>query len=154
MEDEEFKKKVEAKNGLENYCYSTKNTLGDEKLKDKLSDDDKSKAESAINDALAWLESNQLAEKEEFEQAEGGRGHLHAHHAVALLPGRRRRHGRHARRHAWRHARRLARRRRRRPQHRGGRLNASQISESKKPRRAARFPDCLVATDLCAPKIT
>merc|ERR1719399_351828 len=66
-EDEEFKKKVEAKNGLENYCYSMKNTLGDEKLKDKLSEDDKSKAETAINDALAWLESNQLAEKEEFE---------------------------------------------------------------------------------------
>ena len=66
-EDEEFKKKVEAKNGLENYCYSMKNTLGDEKLKDKLSDDDKSKAEKAIDDALAWLESNQLAEKEEFE---------------------------------------------------------------------------------------
>merc|ERR1712070_1345759 len=60
-------KKVEAKNGLENYCYSMKNTLGDEKLKDKLSDDDKSKAEKAIDDALAWLESNQLAEKEEFE---------------------------------------------------------------------------------------
>merc|ERR1719395_16816 len=58
-EDEEFKKKVEAKNGLENYCYSMKNTLGDEKLKEK--------AEKAIDDALAWLESNQLAEKEEFE---------------------------------------------------------------------------------------
>merc|ERR1719269_413634 len=42
-EDEEFKKKVEAKNGLENYCYSMKNTLGDEKLKDKISDDDKEK---------------------------------------------------------------------------------------------------------------
>merc|ERR1719454_1754747 len=57
-EDEDFKKKVEAKNGLENYCYSMKNKLGD---------DDKSKAEKAIDDALAWLESNQLAEKEEFE---------------------------------------------------------------------------------------
>merc|ERR1719191_2520436 len=66
-EDVEKKKKVEAKNGLENYCYSMKNTLGDEKLKDKLSGDDKEKAEKAINDALAWLESNQLAEKEEFE---------------------------------------------------------------------------------------
>merc|ERR1712167_26985 len=66
-EDELFKQKVEAKNGLENYCYSMKNTLGDEKLKDKLSDDDKSKATKAIDDALAWLESNQLAEKEEFE---------------------------------------------------------------------------------------
>merc|ERR1719456_643289 len=66
-EDEDFKKKVEAKNGLENYCYSMKNTLGDDKLKDKMSEDDRSKADSAINDALAWLESNQLAEKEEFE---------------------------------------------------------------------------------------
>merc|ERR1711908_209431 len=66
-EDEEFKKKVEAKNGLENYCYSMKNTMGDEKIKDKISEDDKSKAEKAIDDALSWLESNQLAEKEEFE---------------------------------------------------------------------------------------
>merc|ERR1712210_356282 len=66
-EDEEFKKKVEAKNGLENYCYSMKNTLGDEKVKDKISEDDKTKAEKAIDDALSWLEGNQLAEKEEFE---------------------------------------------------------------------------------------
>merc|ERR1712159_898420 len=66
-EDEAFKQKVEAKNGLENYCYSMKNTLGDEKLKDKISEDDKSKATKAIDDALSWLESNQLAEKEEFE---------------------------------------------------------------------------------------
>jgi len=34
-EDEAVKKKVEAKNGLENYCYSIKNTLKDDKLKDK-----------------------------------------------------------------------------------------------------------------------
>jgi len=34
-EDEAVKKKVEAKNGLENYCYSIKNTIKDEKLKDK-----------------------------------------------------------------------------------------------------------------------
>ena len=66
-EDADFKEKVEAKNALENYCYSMKNTLGDDKLKDKLSDDDKEKASKAIDDALAWLESNQLAEKEEFE---------------------------------------------------------------------------------------
>merc|ERR1712100_814572 len=67
LSKEDVKKKVEAKNGLENYCYSMKNTLGDDKLKDKLSEDDKSKAEKAIDGALAWLESNQLAEKEEFE---------------------------------------------------------------------------------------
>merc|ERR1719316_677033 len=66
-EDEEFKQRVEAKNGLENYCYSMKNTLDDEKLKDKISPDDKEKAMKAINDPLSWLESNQMAEKEEFE---------------------------------------------------------------------------------------
>merc|ERR1719169_101575 len=66
-EDEEFKKKVEAKNGLENYCYSMKNTLDDDKVKDKISEDDKKKATDAIDEALKWLESNQLAEKEEFE---------------------------------------------------------------------------------------
>merc|ERR1719263_2364251 len=48
-EDEEFKEKVEAKNSLENYCFSMK------------------KAETAVEDALKWLENNQLAEKEEFE---------------------------------------------------------------------------------------
>merc|ERR1712228_602617 len=42
-EDEEFKEKVEAKNSLENYCYSMKNTLDDEKVKDKISKDDKKK---------------------------------------------------------------------------------------------------------------
>merc|ERR1712100_147456 len=66
-EDEEFKLRVEAKNNTENYCYSMKNTLDDEKLKDKISPDDKEKAMKAINDALSWLESNQMAEKEEFE---------------------------------------------------------------------------------------
>merc|ERR1711907_392058 len=66
-EDEDFKKKVEAKNGLENYCYSMKNTLGDDKLKDKISADDKSKAREAVEGALSWLEGNQMAEKEEFE---------------------------------------------------------------------------------------
>merc|ERR1712210_307332 len=66
-EDADFKDKVEAKNSLENYCYSMKNTLGDEKVKDKISEDDKTKAEKAIDDALSWLEGNQLAEKEEFE---------------------------------------------------------------------------------------
>merc|ERR1719498_340129 len=66
-EDAEFKEKVEAKNALENYCYSMKSTLDDEKVKDKISEDDKSKATSALDAALSWLEGNQMAEKEEFE---------------------------------------------------------------------------------------
>merc|ERR1719198_350445 len=66
-EDEEFKNKVEAKNALENYCFSMKNTLSDDKVKDKVSEEDKKTCEDAIEDALKWLEGNQLAEKDEFE---------------------------------------------------------------------------------------
>merc|ERR1712078_809807 len=66
-EDADFKEKVEAKNALENYCYSMKNTLDDEKVKDKISEDDKAKAKEAVEGALSWLEGNQMAEKEEFE---------------------------------------------------------------------------------------
>ena len=51
-EDDANRNRIEAKNGLENYCYSMKNTLGDEKLKDKLSDDDRSKASKAIDDVI------------------------------------------------------------------------------------------------------
>merc|ERR1712046_270169 len=71
-EDEDFKEKVEAKNALENYCYSMKNTLDDEKVKDKISEEDKTKATEAIDEALKWLEGNQLAEKEEFEHKRKG----------------------------------------------------------------------------------
>merc|ERR1719181_377049 len=54
-------------NGLENYCYSMKNTLDDEKLKEKFEDDDKTKLTEAIDEALSWLEKNQMAEKDEFD---------------------------------------------------------------------------------------
>jgi L1 cell adhesion molecule like protein len=66
-EDEQNKQKIEAKNGLENYCYSMKNTLSEEKLKDKFTDDDKKLIEEQINEALSWLEGNQTAEKDEFD---------------------------------------------------------------------------------------
>lgn len=66
-EDDANRQKIEAKNGLENYSYSLKNTLRDEATASKLPADDKAKLEKAVNDAIAWLESNQTAEKEEFE---------------------------------------------------------------------------------------
>merc|ERR1711916_212389 len=66
-EDEENKAKIEAKNGLENYCFTMRNTLQEEKLKDKFEADDKDKIEKAIQEALDWLDKNQLAEKDEFE---------------------------------------------------------------------------------------
>jgi len=66
-EDEENKAKIEAKNGLENYCFTMRNTLNEEKLKDKFEGGDKEKIEGAVQEALDWLDKNQLAEKDEFE---------------------------------------------------------------------------------------
>jgi L1 cell adhesion molecule like protein len=66
-QDEEQAKKVEARNVLENYCYSMRNTTREGNVAEKLSADDKATLDKAISDTLAWLEHNQLAEVEEFE---------------------------------------------------------------------------------------
>merc|ERR1712139_98733 len=66
-EDEQNKQKIEAKNGLENYCFQMRNTLSDDKLKDKFEGDDKDKIEKVVQETLDWLDKNQLAEKDEFE---------------------------------------------------------------------------------------
>merc|ERR1712010_376707 len=66
-EDEAAKVKIEAKNSLENYCFTMRNTLNEEKLKDKFEDGDKEKIEKAVQESLDWLDKNQLAEKDEFE---------------------------------------------------------------------------------------
>jgi len=65
--DEKNKKKVEAKNGLENYAYSMRNTIRDEKVSSQLSSADKEALDKAIDATIAWLDKNQLAEVEEFE---------------------------------------------------------------------------------------
>ncbi|KAK0592559.1 hypothetical protein LWI29_021255 [Acer saccharum] len=66
-EDEEVKKKVEAKNALENYAYNMRNTVRDEKISSQLDPADKKKIEDASDQAIQWLDSNQLAETDEFE---------------------------------------------------------------------------------------
>jgi len=66
-DDEKAREKVEAKNGLENYAYTLKNTLRDEKLAGKIDGGDKSTLEAAIEDAIKWLDNNQGASKEEFD---------------------------------------------------------------------------------------
>jgi len=66
-EDEDHRKKVEAKNALENYAYNMRNTVRDDKVGGKLDPDDKQKLESEIEKAIEWLDSNQLAETDEFE---------------------------------------------------------------------------------------
>jgi len=67
-EDEINRQRIEAKNSLENYAYQIKTTLQDEKIAGKLDAGDKSAVESKVSQILSWMESNQTAEKEEFEE--------------------------------------------------------------------------------------
>ncbi|KAF3578010.1 hypothetical protein DY000_02031119 [Brassica cretica] len=66
-EDEEHKKKVEAKNALENYAYNMRNTIRDDKIDEKLPAADKKKIEDSVEEAIQWLDGNQMAEADEFE---------------------------------------------------------------------------------------
>ncbi|KAI7729295.1 hypothetical protein M8C21_018515 [Ambrosia artemisiifolia] len=44
-----------------------RNTIKDEKIGSKLPEADKKKVEDAVEEAIKWLDGNQLAEAEEFE---------------------------------------------------------------------------------------
>merc|ERR1719481_2171329 len=65
-DDEKQKERISAKNGLESYCFNMKTTLDDEKVKDKISEDDMKKITDKCDEAIKWLDANQLAEVDEF----------------------------------------------------------------------------------------
>jgi len=66
-EDKAAKEKIDAKNALESYCYSMKNTVGEEKFKEAVSEEDKKAIEDKVDEVMKWLETAEHAEKEEFE---------------------------------------------------------------------------------------
>merc|ERR1712187_445394 len=69
-EDAKVKEKVDKRNALEGYAYNLRNTLNDEEkgIADKLSDEDKEKLEKAVKETLDWLDENDDADVEEFEE--------------------------------------------------------------------------------------
>jgi heat shock protein 1/8 len=67
-EDEEAASRISAKNGLESYAYSLRNTTQDDKLADKFDPADKKKLEDAITETVKWLDASQEASKEEYEE--------------------------------------------------------------------------------------
>lgn len=66
-EDEAEANRVSAKNGLESYAYSLRNTLSDPKVDEKLEGDDKEKLNTEISAVVTWLDENQTATREEYE---------------------------------------------------------------------------------------
>ena len=67
-EDEEATSCFTAHNSLESYTYNIKNTLKDDKVTDKIDQDDKAKLEAAVNKTAKWLDNSQEASKDEYEE--------------------------------------------------------------------------------------
>merc|ERR1719327_292994 len=69
-EDAKVKERVDKRNGLEGYAYNLRNQLNDEEkgVADKIDDEDKETLEEAIKEVLDWLDDNQEADAEEYEE--------------------------------------------------------------------------------------
>ena len=59
-EDEAQRERITAKNALESYAFNMKSTIEDEKLKDKLSEEDKTKIMEKCTEVINWLDANQV----------------------------------------------------------------------------------------------
>merc|ERR1712033_47791 len=66
-EDEKMKERIQSKNGLESYAYNMKQSVEDEKVKDKISEEDRKTVVDKCEEILKWLEENMEASKEEFD---------------------------------------------------------------------------------------
>ena len=60
-----LKERIEAKNGLENYAYQLKNSINDEKLKDKIDEEDKTTLTEKADEAISYCDGDHS--KEEYE---------------------------------------------------------------------------------------
>ena len=64
-EDEKQQQRISARNNLENYVFTVKSAV--EESSSKLSDSDTKTVKSLCEETLKWIDSNNLAEKEEFD---------------------------------------------------------------------------------------
>jgi len=59
-EDEKQRDRLQAKNALESYAFNMKQTIEDDKLKDKISDDDRKTVLDKCNEIIQWIDGNQV----------------------------------------------------------------------------------------------
>jgi len=64
--DEEVKEKIQAKNGLENYAYSLRNSTQDDNIRSKMAPEDLERLNQAVDNAIDWLDRHQSEGKEEY----------------------------------------------------------------------------------------
>jgi len=66
-DDEAQKQRIEAKNNLENYAYSIRNSTKEEPVAQKISQDDMKKINEILDSTLSWIDTHSSASKDEFE---------------------------------------------------------------------------------------
>ena len=66
-DDDKQKDRISAKNGLESYCFNMKSTLEDDKLKEKIAENDRKTILDKCNETISWLDNNQTAETDEYQ---------------------------------------------------------------------------------------
>ena len=59
-EDDKQRDRLQAKNSLESYAFNMKQTVEDDKLKDKISDDDRKTVLDKCNEVISWIDGNQV----------------------------------------------------------------------------------------------
>jgi heat shock protein 1/8 len=67
-DDKARMERVEARNGLEGYLYNVRNTLREDKVKEKIGDSEVSAAEAQVQEGLDWLNNNESASTDEFKE--------------------------------------------------------------------------------------
>ncbi|XP_073130467.1 luminal-binding protein 5-like [Henckelia pumila] len=68
-EDKKARERIDSRNSLETYLYNMRNQINDgDKLADKLESDEKEKIEAATKEALEWMDDNQSADKEDYDE--------------------------------------------------------------------------------------
>lgn len=66
VDDDAQREKIAAKNSLESYAFNIKSMVEDENMKGKISEEEKKLISEKCTETIAWLENNQLAEKDEY----------------------------------------------------------------------------------------
>lgn len=67
-EDEKIKEKIQSKNSLESYAYNMKQTIEDDKVKDKIPEEDRAKVLEKCKEVIDWLDLNEAAEKSVYDE--------------------------------------------------------------------------------------
>jgi L1 cell adhesion molecule like protein len=66
-EDKKAMERIEAKNELESYLYNARNTVRDEKTKEKLSAEDVESTEATIKEHIEWLDGHSDEDKDTYK---------------------------------------------------------------------------------------